>query len=165
MRPRPPGSKSPEAPCLHCAPNLDIVIRQALQFGFLMRPLPHKGMNRQRCLRTMLAVFFAVFMFSDLCCMSSCAGELDELRGLGAARFTICSTGQPAPAVGTAGTGQQDDSKSENDDDGCFCSGHILQALPIDLICLDVASVVGDSQEASLPTSPPQTLFHPPRLS
>src|SRR2546423_2224750 len=116
-----------------------------------MRPIPHKGKEGQSFLRTVLAVFFTVFMLSDLCCMSSCAGELDELRGLGAARFAAASTGQPTPAISTADTEQRHDSKSENDDDGCFCSGHILQALPLDVVCLGVASVAGDSIETSLP--------------
>jgi hypothetical protein len=159
------GSKLFDAACFHFArANLDTVLRHALQFAFLMRPIPHKRKEGQSFLRTMLAVFFTIFMLSDLCCMSSCAGELDELRGLGAARFDAGSTGQPTPAISTADTEQGHDSKSENDDDGCFCSGHILQALTIDMAHPEVSSEVGDSPEIALPTSPPQPLFPPPRF-
>jgi hypothetical protein len=123
-------------------------------------------MKRQSRLSATLAVFFIIFMLSDICCMSSCAGELDDLHGFGTVSFTIDATDRSTPAIHTADAGQQHESQSNNcNDDGCFCSGHILQTLPLSVANVDVASVVNGSQDASLPTSPPRTLFHPPRFS
>ena len=130
-----------------------------------MRQNSFKKVESQGLIRATLIVFFVAFMVSDACCMSSCAGERDELRFPGTITVTASAAGQPVPSVSTEDTGDCHDSNSESDDDGCFCSGHLLHTLPVGIVRLEAGPAVADSLETSLPTPPRQTLFHPPRSS
>jgi hypothetical protein len=117
-----------------------------------------------------LAIFFIVFTFADLVFADVLAPQL-------------CAEGMPSlpPAVATAATSASseavqltaaDSSRPEpssqpaclGEDCLCCCS-HIIPASSVDLGSLSDQPRPSDPEINSLPSSPPQDTFHPPRFS
>jgi|SRR5215510_8566791 len=110
-----------------------------------------------------LAILLVIFPFVDLTVIDLGFPQLcgDNLMTM------ITSDSSQNESLSVTPTSDQDqESHSECIEENCFCcSTQIVPGAPISVAALSAGSFVTEAHPASLPTTPPQSTFHPPRLS
>ena len=122
---------------------------------------------RQNYLTRGVAVFFVLFAFADLLVPQLCSEELGG-RSLPSSSATSSSNNSDELSLSVASDrSQQEQSKdSKHSDEDCFCCcSHIVPSSHFTVALLELNSIVINPPDHFLPTSPPNTPFHPPRLS
>lgn len=127
---------------------------------------------RQGSIHRLIAVLFLLFasadMSADIVSPGSCCEELCGLAGLNTA---YAATADQAPD-GIDKISAVDDSTHEESsgsipaEEECFCCcAHILPGLHFAVAELDAEPLTSGLANAILPIAPPQSAYHPPRLS
>lgn len=114
-----------------------------------------------------VALFFILFTFADLLIPQLCKEEMGG-RSLPVASPTSSPNDSDELSFSAASDrSEQEQSKSsEHSDEDCFCCcSHIVPGSRFSVDLLELNSPVRNLADHSLPTSLPNTPFHPPRLS
>lgn len=115
-----------------------------------------------------VALFFILFTFADLLIPQLCR---EELGGPSLPRPSLPGSNRQSDELSlSAASGrpqqQQQSESSEHSDEDCFCCcSHIVPSSHFNVALLELKSPVTNPADDFLPTSQPDTPFHPPRLS
>jgi hypothetical protein len=118
-------------------------------------------------LHRILAIFFLIFACVDYLSLEVCS---EEMGGVAIPCTHIPSASTHSndvdgrAFVNDSGQGQHSDPVSCQEECFCCCS-HILPVLHFEVPQLAIEPPARELTIAILPIPPPQTLFHPPRLS
>jgi len=128
-----------------------------MQFGVAQNVI--RGNPFFRGVANLLVIFpFVDLTVIDLGFPQLCGDNLMTMR-------TIDSS-QDASLSVTPASDQDQESHSECIEEDCFCcSAQIVPGAPMSVAALGARSFITEAHPASLPTTPPQSTFHPPRLS
>lgn len=122
---------------------------------------------KQSYLGRAVALFFILFTFADLSVPQLCC---EELGGSSLPSASLASSYNQSDELSlSAASGQPRHNQSQNteeSDEDCFCCcSHIVPGSHYNVALLELNTPVTNPAERFLPTSPPDTPFHPPRLS
>ena len=123
---------------------------------------------RKSYLHQGIALFFLVFTFADLVNPHFCSEEMGGLplptgKAVG---YQTATAENAIPTIAVGEARQEPSPEPEPIHEDCFCCcSHILPGLRFNLSGLDLGAPASEPANSLLPMSPPQTLFHPPRLS
>ena len=114
-----------------------------------------------------VALFFILFTFTDLSVPQLCR---EELGGHALPSASLASSNNQSDelslSVASRQPQQQQSESSEHAYEDCFCCcSHIVPGSHFRVALLELKSPVTNPADLFLPTSPPDTPFHPPRLS
>ena len=126
---------------------------------------------RQGSLHRWLAVLFLLFASTDisadivsteLCC--------EELSGLASCTVDVSTLAQDFDSVAIIGvkdnsTPDQPSTPIPNEEECFCCCSHIIPSVHFEIADLDVEPLVSGFANFILPIPPPQSMYHPPRLS
>jgi hypothetical protein len=127
---------------------------------------------RQGSLHRWLAVLFLLFASTDISAdvvsPQACCEELDGL----ASAYTLNISAQAQDFDGVAKIDVKDSSTPEQPstppplEEECFCCcSHIIPSVHFEVAELDVEPLMSGVANFILPIPPPQSMYHPPRLS
>jgi hypothetical protein len=111
-----------------------------------------------------VAVFFVLFTFADLSIPQLCSEEfgLQSLPG-GSAPANL---GDEAGTTDRDRSHQEQSEESNHSDEDCFCCcSHIVPGSHFSVDISELTSPETNPGDDSLPTSPPNAPYHPPRIS
>ena len=114
-----------------------------------------------------VALFFIQFAFADLSIPQLCRPETGGSLHPTAHISSSNSRSDELSFSGASDRSEQQQSKTnEHSDEDCFCCcSHIVPGSHFNVDLLDLESPVTNLAHHSLPTSVPNSPFHPPRLS
>ena len=115
-----------------------------------------------------VAIFFLLFTLADLANPHFCSEEMEglPLPTKGEARMNTDSDRKVAPAATDDSQHREESPEPGSDNEDCFCCcSHIIPAIHFTVSGADLKTPSTDLFNSSLPTSPPQSRYHPPRLS
>jgi hypothetical protein len=122
---------------------------------------------RQSYLSRGVALFFILFTFVDLSMPEFCSEELGG-RSLPMANSTASFYDSHELSLSPASDHSERNKtgNSEHADEDCFCCcAHIVPGKRFKVDVVELDSFLSETADISLPTSPPDTPFHPPRLA
>ena len=125
---------------------------------------------RKKHLRRGVMVLFLVFAFADLFADTVspelCFEGIDGFALSGALEISHPTQASNTTAFTTSADSEQERSSGpSNVEENClFCCGNILPSLHFEVAISDVGRPTADLINSILPTPPPQSLFHPPRI-
>jgi hypothetical protein len=124
-----------------------------------------KGLTKKEYIDRGMVVFLFVFTLLDLAYRMPCCIEETDIDG-GSASLVANTMPDDVSSIIASDYSQTDHhSKSGVASEGCFCCAHVLPGtIPI-ASSLAVNVLVTDRKDNSIPSPPPNRLFHPPRLS
>lgn len=112
------------------------------------------------------AILLLLFVVADITSSDVC-GEKLELLGFPnscIASFASSSANRRTIPAAIRYSQQNETSQSLPEDDDCLCwCPHVLPTLVFDFITSRIEPPITDSIDSLLPSSPPPSLFHPPR--
>ena len=114
-----------------------------------------------------IAVFFLLFTVADLSTPHLCSEELEGFA-LPTASFTAQDATTEHSAIAMASSEHQENQSSnpESENEDCFCCcSHIIPSVHFAVESVLLKPAISEPTISSLPTTPPQKPFHPPRLS
>lgn len=122
------------------------------------------------CLQHGFAIFFLLFTFAeltiiDLASPQRCKDELGTLATNGYARPATNETDKPS-SIAADHSRQESSPQPTSTEEDCFCCcSHIMPASLVTAPLLVAKSQITEAAIIHLPSSPPNSMFHPPRFS
>lgn len=151
--------------------HVDRLRGRVLRFGwFVMQLWVHHNLMRPSRLRRGIAIFFLAFTFVDLTLIDIVSAKPcnDELTGQAtgnqASSFGVRVS--EVSAISTDSPHQQQPSQPDLEQEDCFCCcAHVIPSVSVTAPPLCSQVKVKEASIASMPSSPPNNPYHPPRLS
>lgn len=115
-----------------------------------------------------LAIFFMLFTMADLINPHLCSEELESsyLPESLLARADIYNVNDATMTAGHSRSQEDSHSDSGFEMEDCFCCcSHILPSFAFTVDSIYLNALASDREITRLPIPPPQSPFHPPRLS
>lgn len=112
-----------------------------------------------------LVVFLLIFTLLDLAYRMPCCIEETEIGGANASVVINPIPNGVSSVMASDHSQPEEHSKSDVASEGCFCCAHVLPGTTPIVSPLAVNVLVTDFKDNSIPSRPPNSPFHPPRLS
>lgn len=121
-----------------------------------------------KILSQVIAAFFLIFVLADLAVdvlsPEHCGGEMFGLQNVAQASL-ISSHNEDNIEVLSPFSDNHSSTSPETDDGCCFCCcTHLLLNKIVFIPLFEIKALVSKPSYLSQPLSPPQSIFHPPRL-
>ena len=120
---------------------------------------------KQSYINRIVAIIFLFLMVVDFSCVWNCC-EVESCSTDASStliEFDVNQINMPLTAVPSE---QEDKRLPDCDNPGCFCCGYVLSPTELNPASqILVGIVASDIAKTSLPNPPPESPFHPPRLS
>ena len=130
-----------------------------------------KGLLGRRYLHRGLVLIFFVMTLADIASPQNCGEDVWGLLKAASPQSSVQTPADFGPeAARISADSQQQQPASDPDsapaDDDCICCcSHILPGVIFHVDEPDLAPSLNEPTVTTLPTAPPQSAFHPPRLS
>ncbi len=124
-----------------------------------------KGLTKKEHMARGIVVFLLVFTLLDLAYRMPCCLEETDTCGGNASLVANAIPDDVSSIIASDYSQTERHSKCCVASEGCFCCAHVLPGtIPI-VSPLAVSVLVTDLKGNSIPSPPPNSPFHPPRLS
>jgi hypothetical protein len=123
-----------------------------------------KALTKKEFMARGIVVFLVVFTLLDLAYRMPCCIEETDIFG-GDPSVVINAIPDDISIITSAYSQTDHHSKSDIGSEGCFCCAHVLPGTTPIVSPLAVSVPVTDLKDNSIPSPPPNSPFHPPRLS
>ncbi|MEW6732411.1 MAG: hypothetical protein AB1489_13870 [Acidobacteriota bacterium] len=111
-----------------------------------------------------IALFFFLFAFVDLMLCAPCNELLENFTAVSSNNFDLLSSENYF--LVSASQSEDDGKPLDHSEEECFCCcSHLLASKNFFINAFDVIQPTSSVGNSWLPSSPPQTTFHPPRFS
>jgi hypothetical protein len=123
-----------------------------------------KGLTKKEHMDRAIVVFLLVFTLLDLAYRMPCCIEETDICGGNASLVTNAIPDEISSTIASDYSQTERHSKSVASE-GCFCCAHVLPGTAPIVSPLAMNVLVTDLKDDSIPSPPPNSPFHPPRLS